>query len=167
MWLLLNLKKSYCPIDCLKRSCLPILKSKKLSRMLGLPNIACFNIYFKMSTDFVSVVLYIQVQVTDSSVTSIRGRSLGLDMPSVDVIPEIARVLHLTQGCYRGKKVHKALLFQGIEGIDEHIDNSTSITSLESVTYFDASSGLRSPEDLSWLSYVCPNLQRLNLCGNS
>lgn len=112
-------KKSYRPIDCLKHSCLPILKSKKLSKILGLPNIACFSIYFKMSTDFASVLPYIQVQVTNSSVTfpSIRGRSLGLDMPSVDIIPEIARVLHLTQDYYQGKKVHKALLLQGIGGV--------------------------------------------------
>ena len=71
--------------------------------------------------------------------------------------------LHLTQGNYHGKQVHKALL---IGGIDEYVD--TSVTSLTSVTYFDASyySSLY-PGHLEQLSIACHNLQRLDLCGNS
>ena len=78
---------------------------------------------------------------------------LGLDLDT----------LHLTQGNYHGKQVHKALL---IGGKDEYID--TSVTSLTSVTYFDASccSSLY-PGHLEQLSIACPNLQRLDLCGNS
>ena len=53
-----------------------------------------------------------------------------------------------------------------IGGIDEYID--TSVTSLTSVTYFDASYwGCLHPGHLEQLSIACPNLQRLDLFGNS
>ena len=53
-----------------------------------------------------------------------------------------------------------------IGGIDEYID--TSVTSPTSVTHFDASccSSLY-PGHLEQLSIACPNLQRLDLFGNS
>ena len=63
--------------------------------------------------------------------------------------------LHLTQGNHHGKQVH-------IGGIDEYVD--TSVTSLTSVTHFDAyyCSSLY-PGHLEQLSVACPNLQRLDL----
>ena len=68
--------------------------------------------------------------------------------------------LHLTQG---NGNVHKALL---IGGIDEHVDSS--IASLTSVTHFDASHcGGLYPGHLEQLSIACPNLKKLDLCGNS
>ena len=137
--------------------CFSTLRDKKPPTISGAPNIAWFNICFN-TTSFSSVLPYIQVRITDSSVAlrSVKASKyglLGLDMDT----------LHLTQGNYHGKQVHKALL---IGGIDEYID--TSVTSLTFVTYFDASY-CRSlyPGHLEQLSVALPNLQRLDLCGNS
>ena len=56
-------------------------------------------------------------------------------------------------------------MIQGINGIDEYIDDSD--TNLTSVTYIDTSiSCLRNPVHLVRLSCLCPNLQRLDLSGN-
>ena len=162
-----HFEKLYHTLDCLKHNCLPVFKNRKLSKCLDLPNTACFSICFKKSTDFVSVVPYIQVFFTDSTLTfpAVRGGPLGLDMVLFKRNPpEIARVLHLTQGYYHGKKVHKALMIQGIDDIDEYIDNNG--TSLTSVTYVDASSCLRNPSHLIYLSDAFPNLQRLDFSGN-
>ena len=72
-------------------------------------------------------------------------------------------VLHLTVGSYHGKKVYKAML-TGTN--NEYID--TSVTSLSSVTYFDASCcRVLYPGHLEQLSIACPNLQRLDLSRNS
>ena len=160
-----DFEKSYRPIDCLKRLCLPAFKNKNLSKVRSLPDIAWFNICFKRSTDFVSVVPYIQVRITDSSVSfpAIRGRRLGLDPVTIEVIPSLARLLHLTRGNYHGKKVHKALVIQGIDGIDEYIDDSdTSLT--KSITYIEVSSCL---PGLTLMSLSYQNLQRLDLSGNA
>ena len=138
------------------QSYFPLLRSKKLSKISGLADIAWFSIYcFNNSTDSSPVVPFIQLQVTESTVTlplvkASKYGTLGLDVDT----------LHLTQGnCH----VHKAL-FTG--GIDEHVD--FSFASLTSVTHFDASyyGGLY-PGHLEQLSIACPNLKRLNLCGNS
>ena len=138
------------------QSCFSTLRDKKLPSNSDAPNIAWFSICSNM-TSFSPVLPYIQVRITDSSVAlrSVKASKyglLGLDMDT----------LHLTQGNYHGKQVHKALL---IGGIDEYID--TSVTSLTSVTYFDASycSSLY-PGHLEQLSIACPNLQRLDLFGN-
>ena len=145
------------------QSCFSTLRDKKLPSISDAPNIAWLNICFDRMTGFLPVVPCIQVRITDSSVAlrSVKASKyglLGLDMDT----------LHLTQGNYHGKQVHKALL---IGGIDEYID--TSVTSLTSITYFDASycrsmycSSLY-PGHLEQLSVACPNLQRLDLCGNS
>ena len=138
--------------------CLPVLRNKKLPKLVGLSDIAWFNICFKTSRHFSPVVPHIQVRITDSSVAvpSVKASKyglLGLDMDT----------LHLTRGSHHGKKVYKALL---IDGIDEHID--TSVTSLTSITYFDASyCKCLYPGHLEQLSVACPNLQKLDLYGNS
>ena len=145
------------------QSCFSTLRDKKLPSISDAPNIAWFNICFNRTTGFSPVLPYIQVRITDSlvalhSVKASKYGLLGLDMD----------MLHLTQGNYHGKQVHKALL---IGGKDEYID--TSVTSLTSVTYFDASycSSIHNsslyPGHLEQLSIACPNLQRLDLCGNS
>ena len=147
-----------CSLISSLQSCFSMLRDKKLPSISGAPNIAWFNICFDTTRGFSPVVPYIQVQITDSSVAlrSVKASKyglLGLDMD----------MLHLTQGNHHGKQVYKALL---VGGIDEYID--TSVTSLTSVTYFDASYCCTLyPGHLEQLSIACPNLQRLDLCGNS
>ena len=140
------------------QSCFSTLRDEKLPSISNAPNIAWLNICFNMTENFSSILPYIQVRITDSSVAlhSVKASKYGLLGLDLDT-------LHLTQGNYHGKQVHKALL---IGGNDEYID--TSVTSLTSVTYFDASccSSLY-PGHLEQLSVACPNLQRLDLCGNS
>ena len=143
--------------------CFSTLRDKKLPNISDAPNIAWLNICFNRTTGFSPVLPYIQVRITDSAVAlhSVKASKYGLLGLNMDM-------LHLTQGNHHGKQVHKALL---IGGIDEYID--TSVTSLTSVTYFDASyyssihhSSLY-PGHLEQLSISCPNLQRLDLYGNS
>ena len=166
----LNVVVGLCNPSYFLKACLTVLKNKKLSKVLDLPNVAWFNICLQKSTDFVSVVPYIQVRITDSSVTlpSVRSESLGLDLPWKDLPHESDQIFHLPQGSYHGKKVHKVWLRAMIDGIDKYIDNSVTIASLTSVTYF-ANDALWSllPEHLEWLSIACPNLQRLDLSGNA
>ena len=113
---------------------------------------ACANFYMKTITDSSATIPFVQLRVTDSSVylSSVKASKygiLGLDYET----------LHLTEGSYHGKKVHKALL-TGTN--NEYID--TSVTSLSSVTYFDASyCKVLYPGHLEQLSVACPNLQRL------
>ena len=137
-------------------SYLPMLRSKKLSKISGLADIAWFNIYcFNNYADSSLVIPFIQLKVTESTVTlpSVKASKYGILGLDVDT-------LHLTQG---NGNVHKALL---IGGIDEHVDSS--IASLTSVTHFDASHcGGLYPGHLEQLSIACPNLKKLNLCGNS
>ena len=164
----LNVVVGLCNPSGFLKDCLTVLKNKKLSKILDLPNIAWFNICLQKSTDFVSVVPYIQVRITDSSVTlpSVRSVSLGLDFPWKNLRYPRDHIFHLTQGSYHGKKVHRAWL-NAIDGIGEYIDNSVTIASLTSVTFFAANiicSFL--PEHLEWLSIACPNLQRLDLSNN-
>ena len=158
-------QQSYLPRDVhtltssLQWSYLPILSSKKLVKVSELSDTAWLNICFKDSLPDVPspVVPFIQVQITDSSVAlpSVKASDYGLQGLAVDT-------LHVTQGSYRGKKVHKALL---IGGIGEHVD--TSVTSLTSITYFDASccKSLH-PHHLEQISLACPNLQKLDLRNN-
>ena len=169
----LNVVVGLCDPSGFLNDCLTVLKNKKLSKILDFPNIAWFNICFQKSTDFVSVVPCVQVCITESSVTlpSVRSKLLGLDL-SREMVRQDGyqyplcnrdQIFHLTQGCYHGKKVHRAWL-NAIDGIDEYIDNS--VISLISVTYFNTSCALL-PKHLQWLSIACPNLQRLDLSGNA
>ena len=137
------------------QSCVSTLRSKTLPKNVKLGHIVWFNIFFKRSIDFSPVVPALQLQVTNSSVVlpSVKASKYGILGLDYDTI-------HLTEG---GQKVHKALL-TGIN--DEYIDNSVS--SLTSVTYFDASYyGNLYPGHLEQLSIACPNLQRLDLSHNS
>ena len=140
------------------RSCVPILRNKKLQRNSDLEDNAWVNIYFKTSTDSSATIPYIQLRVNNSSavlslVKASKYGILGLDHDT----------LHLTEGSYHGKKVHKALL---TDTNDQYID--TSVSSLTSVTYFDASCcRVLYPGHLEQLSLACPNLQRLDLTRNS
>ena len=89
------------------RSYVPLLRNKKMSKLSGSSDIARFNICFKQS----SVIPYIQLQITESTVTlpSVKASKYGLLGLDVDT-------LHLTQdNCH----VHKVLV---IGGIDEHVD---------------------------------------------
>ena len=98
------------------------------------------------------------MRVTNSSVflSSVKASKYGILGLDHDV-------LHLTEGSCRGKKVYKAML-TGTN--NEYID--TSVTSLSSVTYFDASCcRVLYPGHLEQLSIACPNLQRLDLSRNS
>ena len=140
------------------QSCVPTLRSKALPTNFESGHIAWFNICFKRSIDFSPVVPVFQLRVTDSSVIlpSVKPSKYGILGLDYDT-------LHLTQGSYRGKKVYKALLTNN----DEYMD--TSVTSLTSVTYFDASychNRVLYPGHLEQLSIACPNLQTLNLRGN-
>ena len=153
-------------------SCVSTLRSKTLPTNIESGHYAWFNMCFKKSIDFSSVVPAIQLRVTDSSVVlpSVRASNYGILGLDDDT-------LHLIEGSYRGKKVHKALLtgtnceymdtsVTSLSGTNpEYID--TSVTSLSSVTYFDASycMGLY-PGHLEQLSIACPNLQKLDLWGN-
>ena len=135
---------------------LAVLRNKKFLKDLS--TVGCFNICVNTSVEFSQMLPYIQIQVTNSSVAlpSVKASKYGLVGLDMDT-------LHLTQGSYRGKKIHKVLL---IGGIDERID--TSVTSLSSITYFDAAyCGMLNSNHLEQLSIACPNLQRLDLCGNS
>ena len=138
------------------QSCVPILRNKTLQRSSDLEDNAWVNIYFKTSN--VARIPFVQLRVTNSSVVLLSVKAskygiLGLDHD----------VLHLTEGSYHGKKVYKAML-TGTN--NEYID--TSVTSLSSVTYFDASCcRVLYPGHLEQLSIACPNLQRLNLTRNS
>ena len=119
---------------------------------------AWLNICFKRSTKFSPVVPAIQLRVTDSSVVlpSVRASKYGILGLDDDT-------LHLTEGSCCGKKVHKAILTRAN---NEYID--TSVTSLSSITYFDASyCQVLYPDHLEQLSIACPNLQKLDLFGNS
>ena len=138
--------------------CVPILGNKTLQKSLESKDTAWVNIFFKTLADFSLTIPFIQLQVTDSSVvlSSVRASKYGILGLDDDA-------LHLTEGSYRGKKVHKALL-TGTN--NEYID--TSVTSLSSATYFDASyCKVLHPGHLEQLSIACPNLQRLDLTRNS
>ena len=140
------------------QSCVSTLRSKTLPTNIESGHSAWFNICFKRSTDFSSVVPAIQLRVINSSVIlpSVKASKYGILGLEYDT-------LHLTEGSYCGKKVHKALL---TGTINEYID--TSVTSLLSVTYFDASyCKVLHPGHLEQLSIACPNLQKLDLFGNS
>ena len=136
------------------QACVPILRNKTLQKNLDSgEDVAWANIYL----DFSATIPFIQLRVTESSVvlSSVKASKygiLGLDHDT----------LHLTEGSYHGKKVQRALL----TGTDnEYID--VSVTSLTSVTYFDASHcRVLYPGHLEQLSIACPNLQRLDLTGN-
>ena len=134
---------------------IPMLRNKTICDS---DNIGWFSVCVKKSTNFSLVVPQVQLRVTESSVVlpSVKATKygiLGLDNDT----------LHLTEGIDCGKKVHKALL-TGTN--NEYID--TSVTSLASVTYFDASYCYKlCPGHLEQLSIACPNLQRLNLRGNT
>ena len=139
------------------QSCVSTLSSNTLPTNIKSDHCASFNICFKRSTEFSPVVPAIQLQVTDSSVVlpSVRASKYGILGLDDDT-------LHLTEGSCCGKKVHKAILTRAN---NEYID--TSVTSLSSVTYFDASFCQRlHPGHLEQLSIACPNLQKLNLWGN-
>ena len=138
------------------QSCLPSLRNKTLQKKTDSEEIACANFYMKTLTDSSTTIPFIQLRVTDSSVylSSVKASKYGIGL-SRDT-------LHLTQGSFRGKKVHKALL---TGANNEYID--TSVTSLSSVTYFDASRcRVLHPKHLEQLSIACPNLQRLGLTRN-
>ena len=133
------------------QSCVPILRNKTLQDSEG---IAWVNIYLDISP----TIPFVQLRVTNSSVvlSSVKASKYGILGLDDDT-------LHLTEGSYRGKKVYKALL-TGIS--NEYID--TSVANLASVTYFDASAcRVLYPGHLEQLSLACPNLQRLDLRGNS
>ena len=142
-------------------SCVSLLKTKPLQTMSGIDTSACCNIYL---TDYSASICipHVQLKVTDSSVvlSSVKASKYGILGLDCDV-------LNLTEGSYRGKKVQRAKIIKAdVECMD------TSIVSLTSVTYFDASrsicSGRRGlyPGHLEQLSIACPNLQRLNLSNN-
>ena len=139
------------------QSYLPVLRNKTLRKMTDSEEMACANFYMKTITDSSATIPFVQLRVTDSSVylSSVKASKygiLGLDYET----------LQLTEGSYRGKKVHKALL---TVTNNEYID--TSVTSLSSVTYFDASyCKVLYPGHLEQLSIACPNLQRLGLTRN-
>ena len=139
------------------QSCVSILRNKTLQKTSDSEDTAWVNIYLKTSTDISAAIPFVQLRVTDSSVvlSSVKASKYGILGLDDDT-------LHLTEGSYRGKKVHKALL-TGIN--NEYMD--TSVTSLTSVTHFDASCGGLYPGHLEQLSIACPNLQRLDLWGNS
>jgi len=149
------------------QSCLPMLRAKKLPTVSDSDDTAWFSVYIKtpVITSFVPIV---QLKVTNSSimipsVNASKFGILGLDFDT----------LLLTHGHHHGKKVHKALLQDdNVELLD------TSITSLCFVTFFDASCCYLNyfdpscceslyPGHLEQLSIACPNLERLNLFGNS
>ena len=142
------------------QSYLPTLRDKKLQRVSDSDDTAWFSIYVKGSTSIVSFLPLLQLRVTDTSIVipSVKASKygiLGLDSDT----------LYLTHGNYRGKEVHKALL-KGNNG--EHLDTSVIGRCLNFVTFFDASHcECLYPGHLEQLSIACPNLERLNLCGNS
>ena len=82
-----------------------LVGNKTLQKSLESKDTAWVNIYFKTPADFSLTIPSIQLRVTDSSVdvSSVKASKygiLGLDYET----------LHLTEGNYHGKKVHKALL---------------------------------------------------------
>ena len=139
------------------QSCVSILRNKTLQKNSDSEDIAWVSIYFETSTDFSSTIPFIQLRVTDSSValSVVKASKYGILGLGYDS-------LLLTEGSYRGKKVHKVLL----TGTNyEYID--TSVSSLSSVTYFDASCcRVLYPGHLEQLSIACPNLRRLDLTRN-
>ena len=137
-----------------------MLMTKPLQRISSTGTSAWCSIYF---TEYSASIPHVQLQVADSSVimSSVKASKYG-------ILGLYGDTLHLTQGSYRGEKVQKALLIKAdVDCVD------TSIISLTSITYFDAScfhdrlfAGLF-PGHLEQLSIACPNLQRLNLSYNS
>ena len=84
-------------------------------------NIVCFNICVNTSMEFLPMLPYIQIQVTDAAVAVplVKASQYGLVELHLDK-------LHLTQGSYHGKKVHKALLIYDIDDcIESSINNLT------------------------------------------
>ena len=76
--------KPECPdvlISCVQ-PCLPIMSNKKLSKISGPPDITLFSICFNDSADLLSVVPYIQLQVTETestmSLPSVKASNYGL-----------------------------------------------------------------------------------------
>lgn len=108
--------------------------------------------------------MYIQVKITDTLVTfpSVQSRQLTLEFPEVD-----GDILHLnlTQGtnhCMIASEEHF-----GNGGSDEYIDSSFTYTSLISVTCLEFWSTFLLSEHLEWLSFACPNLQKLDLSDHA
>ena len=132
-----------------------MLKTKPLQRISSTGTSTWCSIYF---TDYSASIPHVQLQVTNSSVimSSVKASKYG-------ILGLYGDTLHLTQGSYQGEKVQKALLIKAdVDCVD------TSIVSLTSVTYFDASNcSCLHPGHLEQLSIACPNLQRLNLSYNS
>ena len=83
-------------------------------------DIAQVNIYFETSTDSSITISFIQLRVTDSSITLSVVRA-----SKFEILGSPFDTLQLTEGSYRGKKVHKALLTASDY---QYID--TSVTSL-------------------------------------
>lgn len=143
------------------QSSLPKVRSKKspTTTSVFIRHIAQLNICFKPPAQSSPTVPIIQVQITNSAVLmpSVKASKYGLLGLDSDI-------LHLTEGSYRGRKVHRAMLVKGVN--ERHID--TSVTSLTFVTHFDASCCKDIyPGHLEQLSIACPNLQRLNLFNNA
>ena len=74
--------KPECPdvlISCVQ-PCLPIMSNKKLSKISGPPDITLFSVCFNDSADLLPVVPYIQLQVTEStmSLPSVKASNYGL-----------------------------------------------------------------------------------------
>ena len=140
------------------QSSVSTLRSNALPTNFESGHSAWFNISFNDPIDFSPVVPALQLRVTGSSVVlpSVKASKYGILGLDYDT-------LLLTEGSCHGKIVHKALL-TATSG--EHID--ASVSSLASVTYFDASSCRNLyPGHLEQLSIACPNLQRLDLSHNS
>ena len=146
----------------LHASSIPMLRKKSLQKILDIDQSACFSIYLnKTSTDFLEAIPYIQLKITGSSVvlSSVKASKYGILGLDHDI-------LHLTQGIHRGKQIWKALLTKAKLANIDYID--TSVISLTSITYFDASRhGGLYPGHLEQLSIACPNLQTLDLSFNS
>ena len=139
------------------QSCVPVLKNKALLKSSDSEDIAQVSIYLKTSTYSSTAIPFVQLRVTNSSITLsvVKASKFGILGLPFDT-------LQITEGSYHGKKVQKALL---TASDCQYID--TSVTNLAFVTYFDASiCAVLFPGHLEQLSIACPNLQRLNLTRN-
>ena len=149
-----------CSVTSYYQSCISIFRNTLLPTIRNSSHIAWFNI-FSRSIDFSPVIPMIQLQITESSVIlpSVKASNYGILGLDHDTI-------HLTQGNYCGKRLHKASL----TGTNNEYINASVVTtySLTSVTHFDVSHcNSLYPGHLEQLSLACPNLRRLDLCSSS
>ena len=129
---------------------------------LSAGSIACLRLYrsLKLPLDLYPVVPQFQIDFNDqvSPLTSVR----------LSLLEEIRHFLVLIDKNNADKAFHIASLLTYPLLVHHYVGHYSTISNLEFVTDFNVSfGGLLDPGHLEQLASICPNLQRLNLSGNT